>query len=389
MAPLNKPMETRLLDTTLRDGEQAAGVAFDRAAKVEIARRLAGMGVGELEIGTPAMGPAEQRTIREILALDLPSRCWGWCRCMAEDLDAAESAGLTAVSLSVPASSIHQAAMGKTPEWVAVTLRRTLPAARERFADVAVGLQDAGRADPAWRAELVARVADLGVARIRLADTVGTMSPSAVGAMVAEARAAAPNAQIGFHGHNDLGLATANALAALSAGAAWVDVTVGGLGERAGNAALEQVAVAVEVACGLSLEVDTTQLAGLCERVANLAGSPIPPERPIVGERAFAHESGIHVAGLLKDRRTYEPFEPERVGRGATRLVVGKHSGTAAVRHVLARAGIRLDRAQAGRVLGCIRARVEAGLAMDPGAVVRIARSVGEQTKECRYGKPA
>ena len=174
--------------------------------------------------------------------------------------------------------------------------------------------------------------------------------------MISSLRAAAPELALGFHGHNDLGMATANTLAAVLAGAVSVDVTVNGLGERAGNAPLEEVVMALRLTLDKNCGIDTRRFGDLSALVARASGSPLPITKPITGAGVFRHESGIHVRGLLADRRTYEPFAAESVGHSDTEIVLGKHSGTAAIRHVLVKEGVRISAAEAADLLSDVRA---------------------------------
>lgn len=344
-----------IIDTTLRDGEQAPGVVFTPQDRMAIARLLAEAGVDELEIGTPAMGEAEERSIRAIAAMGLGCRLTCWCRLRESDWMAAERCGTGRVHVGVPASRILLEAMGKTQDWAVEQLARQIPQLKRHFAFVSIGLQDATRSDVASLKRLMAAAAAAGADRIRLADTVGVAFPMAVDRLIRGALAAAPGLTIEFHAHNDLGMATANAVTAAMAGAQALSVTVNGLGERAGNAALEQVAVAVNLMSDMDCRVCTECLPGLCGKVAELSERPIAPAQPITGEFIFRHESGVHCSALLKNPLSFQPFLPQDVGRPGWQIVPGRHSGTASIKHVMAQAGFRLSQHQASQLLDQIR----------------------------------
>ncbi len=363
----HNPAGFDLVDTTLRDGEQAAGVIFSPRDRLAIAEALARIGVQEIEVGTPAMGQQECRCIRDIVAMRLPCRLSAWCRARRGDIDLAVDCGLRAVHISVPLSNIQLHAMGKHADWALEQIAELAPYARRLFDFVSIGAQDASRAQPHALAAFARQAQQLGVDRLRLADTVGVWSPRHVGEVLGALHAACPRLPLGFHGHNDLGLATANTLAAIEAGAASIDVTVNGLGERAGNAALEQVAMAATIILSRPALADTSGLAGLCRLVAAASGRGIGPSAPIVGESVFRHESGIHVHGMLADRRTYEPFDPADVGGQSGPLVIGRHCGRAGLRKALAEFDVDLTDEGAAILLDAVRQEaLELGRALTP-----------------------
>ena len=330
----------RIIDTTLRDGEQAPGVSFGRSDKLTIARALDHAGIHELEIGTPAMGSEAQKDIRAIAGLGLHCRLSVWCRAHEADLMAARCCNVAGVHFSFPVSPIHLAALGKDRDWVLLQMDGLVRFAKDDFDQITVGAQDATRADTDFLIVFAEHARALGIKRLRIADTVGIARPQTVTNLIRSLLNAVPEMPLEFHGHNDLGMATANALCALEAGAEAVSVTVGGLGERAGNTALEQMAMALRQHPYLNCRVDTKSLVPLCRMVANASGQPIPPAQPVVGSRVFSHESGIHCHAMFRDTRAYEPFTPQLAGHASRCFVLGTHSGATAIRHLLNEVGI-------------------------------------------------
>ncbi len=352
----------RIFDTTLRDGEQSPGASLDAAEKLEIARQLARLGVDVIEAGFPAASPGDAEAVRRIaLEVGRPNASnprapiiAGLARANAKDIDACWDAVRYAahprIHTFLATSDIHlEHKLKMTRDEVVARVGEMVARAKRYCADVEFSPEDAGRSEPAFLYRVLAVALQAGATTLNIPDTVGYTMPEEFGALIAGIVRNTPGADrvvISAHCHDDLGLATANTLAAIRAGARQVEVTVNGIGERAGNTSLEEVVMALRARrafYGLDTGIDTTQIARTSRLVSNYTSIPVQPNKAIVGANAFAHEAGIHQDGMLKHRLTYEIMRPETVGVAQSNLVLGKHSGRHAFQARLTELGYQMN----------------------------------------------
>ncbi|MDD2402451.1 MAG: homocitrate synthase [Clostridia bacterium] len=321
-----------IVDTTLRDGEQTAGVVFANREKIAIAKMLCELGVDQIEAGVPVMGGDEKETLKAIVNLGLDSSIMAWNRAVIDDIKQSIDCGVDAVAVSICVSDIHiEYKLKSTREKVLDQIARAVDFAKKNNLYVSANAEDASRADEEFLALYAKTVKEAGADRLRYCDTVGILYPYTTYEKV-KRLIEKVDIDIEMHMHNDFGLATANTLAGLRAGATHAGVTVNGLGERAGNAALEEVGMSLKHLLGCPMSLNTKGFLELSHYVADASGRPLPLSKPIVGKNMFAHESGIHADGAIKNPRTYEAFDPEEVGL-IRQIYVGKHSGKATIKN--------------------------------------------------------
>jgi homocitrate synthase NifV len=341
-------------DTTLRDGEQAPYVAFNTAEKLRIATLLDACGADELEVGIACMGAKEREDIKELLGLGLNARMMTWNRMKLEDLEASLSCGIRAVDLSLPMSDLLiEVKFGGSKTALLRELETVVTTAKREGLFVCIGGEDSSRGSVEFIREVMELSRECGAQRFRYCDTIGIMTPTQTYTAIKSLNEL-NLLPIEMHTHNDFGLANANALSGIDAGAVSLNTTVMGLGERAGNASFEQILMALKHLYGENRPLDPHAIRALVHTVSHAANLALSPNAPVVGDHIFAHESGIHAHGMLKDSHTYEPYTAQEMGVESS-FPIGKHSGSATISYHLSRMGITAERGILRELLPKIR----------------------------------
>lgn len=343
-------VKIKVVDTTLRDGEQTAGVVFSNQEKVRIARYLDQIGIDQIEAGIPVMGGFEKDCIKEIVRLGLKASIMAWNRAVISDIKESIECGVDAVAISISTSDIHiEHKLQTTREDVLQRMSDAVKFAKDKGLYVSVNAEDASRSDLEYLTEFALIAKHAGADRLRYCDTVGILDPMKTFRYIKTLHDAV-GLDIEMHTHNDFGMATANSLAGIYAGANHVGVTVNGLGERAGNASLQEVIMGIRHLLKINVGYETTLLREVALYVAEASGRALGLNNPIVGLNIFTHESGIHGDGVLKNPLTYEAFKPEEVGL-ERQIVIGKHSGSAAIKSKFMEYGVEISEADAQEIL--------------------------------------
>jgi len=352
---MEKGAKVSIVDTTLRDGEQTAGVVFSNAEKISIAQYLDEMGVDQIEAGIPVMGGDEKKCIREIVGMGLKASIMAWNRAVINDIKESIECGVDAVAISISTSDIHiEHKLQTTRQDVLNRMSDAVKFAKDKGLYISVNAEDASRSDLGYLIEFATMAKEYGADRLRFCDTVGILDPLTTHRKIKKL-VETVGIDVEMHTHNDFGLATANSLAGVYAGARYVGVTINGLGERAGNASLQEVVMGLKHLMGVDLNFRTEIFREVAEYVSTASGRTLSPAHPIVGLNIFAHESGIHGDGVLKNPLNYEAFSPQEVGL-ERQIVIGKHSGTAALKSKFVEYEMELNDKDAQGLLALVRA---------------------------------
>ena len=361
-----------IFDTTLRDGEQTPGVALTVDEKIQVATKLNNLGVDKIEVGFPASSKGEIESAKQIKSLGLKSTLVGLSRSLRKDVDAVLNSDLEYIHTFIGTSTLHRDYKLKmSKEKIIETAVDAIEYAKDHGLTVEFSAEDATRTERNFLFEVFNEAVSAGADFLDVPDTVGILTPIMAREIITDIKDNF-SIPISVHFHNDFGLATANTLTAIECGANQAHVTVNGLGERTGNCSLEELVMSLKSAYGIDLGLDTTRLYSLSHLVGRLTGVKMPVNKPIVGDNAFAHESGIHVHGILNNASTYEPMSPEMVGH-SRRIVLGKHTGANAIKSKLKEYHIDLDSEQFDKVFAEIKSLGDSGKCITDDDLIAIA----------------
>ncbi len=368
-------------DETMRDGEQTPGVAFSPEEKLQISTLLDDMGVPLMDVGIPVVSAEEARGVKLIADAGLDASIMAAARAVRKDVEACVDAGVDEIALFIACSDLHlKYKLNMTREQVKEAAVRETEYAKDHGLTVSFVTEDTFRADLDYVGELYGAAIEAGATRAVICDTVGVMTPVGIRWFLEQVRARLPKVQLSFHGHNDFGLAVANSLAAVEAGVEVPHTCVNGLGERSGNASFEELVMALEALYGYKTGVDVSRMYELSRLVEKLSGIPVGVNKPVVGYNAFSHESGIHADGVIKHTATYEPIQPERIGR-TRQFIYGKHTGSASVVERLKSRDVEAPKEQVQNLVQLIKEYSEGKSKMDAQAFIELYREREERRR--------
>jgi homocitrate synthase NifV len=384
------PKDIKIDDTTLRDGEQTAGVVFANEEKIHIAKMLDKIGVHQIESGIPAMGGDEKAAIKKIASLGLGCSILGWNRAVKSDIDASVECGVDAVAISISSSDIHiEHKLRKSREWVLESVKTCVDYAKGFNLYVSVNAEDASRSDMEFLLSFARTARDAGADRLRYCDTLGILDPFETFIRVKNIIDII-GIDVEMHTHNDFGMAIANAIAGIKAGATYVNTTINGLGERAGNAAFEELVMALKYIEGVDMGFNTAHLRSLSEYVAKASGRVLPAWKPIVGGNLFVYEAESKASGVMANPKTYELFSEDEVGL-ERKIILGKYSGPNTIVYKLNELGIKISRKEAEELAEIIRDKTTAlKRALFDGEIIetyKVFKSKSAKGKAAKTGK--
>jgi D-citramalate synthase len=370
------PKKIRIFDTTLRDGEQTPGVSLTPEKKLRIAESLDKLGVDALEAGFAAASEGEHEAIKIIADAGLKAEVYSMARGVMKDIDAVLKTGAVGVHLVIPSSDLHlEYKLKKTREEVLKITADTTQYAKDHGLAVELSAEDATRSDLEFLTKMLRAGVSAGADRLCPCDTVGVLVPERTGELFSELKKRFPKVPLSVHCHDDFGLAVANSIIALKNGAEEAHVTINGLGERAGNASLEEIAVALKINYKVNLAIKTELLYETSRLVSRITDFPLQPNKAVVGENAFVHESGMHTHGILSHPLTYEPFPPELIGR-TRRIASGKHSGSHGIRASLKEMGLNPNDKQLNEIFLRVKSLGDKGKRVSDADLQAIAEAV-------------